>query len=305
MQSASILSPSKPSGKFSLPGMVVALAGGIAVVVSFGAIFSLITSAISFSIPLVVPAMLGAVVGYATMKLGTSFGRCRNPKLAVSVAIIAGVVAWGTQYVIDYGRFRSVAFATIVHELPQATSQQVDHFVDQWLQEETGQSGLVGFMFLKADSESIEITSHQYGVPLAGFRLSGFSLVIYWLIELLMIVGLAAYINRSYAKQPYCDQCETWRDYEVPMLGSPEHVDEAITAFQRRDIPTAIEALGTCEQGDFIRLEIEYCPRCFEDAYAKLVAVHDTGQPKHWTEQLLWSNRLDPNLTRQVLELAR
>jgi hypothetical protein len=260
---------------------------------------------ISFNIPLVFPILIGVVVGLVTARLGSTIGRCRNQVVAVGVAVMAGTFAWSTEHVIDYVRFRVDSFNTITSEAPQATSQSINRFIDQWLQEETGQSSFIVFMLLKSKSSTIEISSHQYGIPLAGLKFTGTMLIFYWFVELLVVAGFAGYLNRSYSKEPFCEQCGTWRKREVPMLGSTTNLAEAAEALRRREIPAAVEALGAYQQGDFTRLEIEYCPVCFDDTHAKLVAVHDLREErKRWVERLVWTDYLDESSARKVLELA-
>ncbi len=304
MQSATI-STYRPSGKFSLPGMLLTLAGGIGVGAVGGLAIYLISSVIHFSIPFLFPAALGAAVGYETATLGKKYGRCRSQLIAIGVAVIAGVAAWSSEYVIDYAKFHADVFNSIAAQVPQASSRAIDIFIDQRLREETGQSSLIGFMLLKAQSESLEITHFFNGAGIGGLTLTGPALFLYWLVELLIVVGLAGYLNCSYPLEPYCEQCNTWRKCKVPIVGSAERISEAVEALRRRDITAAAVALGKYEQGDLARLEMEFCPVCYDNPYTNLVVVGDTTEQKVWIERKVWSDRLDPSTVQRILQLSQ
>lgn len=298
MQSVTV-SKYKPSGKFSLPGMLLTLMAGIGTAVIAGLVFYLVGSVIPCGIPFLFPVLLGIAVGIVTMELGSRVGRCRNQVLAISIAVIAGIVAGSSEHIIDYARFRLNVFNSIATEAPQASLQSINSVIDQWLRDETGHPGFIGFMLLKTTSDSIEIIPLYYGAAIGGFRLTGPFLVLYWLFELLTVTGLAGFMNRSYSLEPYCEQCNAWRKCKVPVVGSVDRIDEAVEALQRREITAAVRALGTHSEGDIARLEMELCPVCYDNSHTTLVVVRDAG------EYTVWTDKLDTSSVRGLLELAQ
>ncbi len=288
----------RSSNRFSLPGMLLMLVAGIGAAIVAGLIAYVVSEILRFGIPMMYPAFFGITAHLATMKIGSGVGRCRNRTVAISVAVIAAIVAWGSVHLIDYARFRWITHRDIISEHPQAVPQEIDLFIDYWLHEETGQSGFAGFMLLKVSSESIELTPMQSGAAIGSFQLTGLMLVAYWFAEVLVAASLAGYMSRSYSSQPYCDECNNWRKFKTPWIGSVEQVDQAVEAFQRRRIIEALKCLGTHSEGDFARLEIEFCPVCYADSCASLTVVQDVE------ENTVWADNVDAAFVQELLRLT-
>lgn len=293
----------KPSGKFSPIGMLATFFGGVVGGIVVGLIFYAINRTLHFGIPLVFPALSGMLAGFVTWQLGSSIGRCRNPMLAIFVALVAGSMAWGTEHITDYLRFRADASSSILQEYPQAPKENINLVIDEWLQENTGQRGFTGFMLLKSMSSSMEITPFYQAVVLPGVSLNGWGLIIYWFVELVITASAAAIVNRNYAKAPYCDSCNAWRKYKTPIVGTDVNLEETIEQLQQRNISTALDLMEKDSEGNITHLEIEFCPKCYDSKIAKLVVVKDTG-PKSWVEETVWSDKLEPRYIQQILESA-
>lgn len=297
-----VLNP-RPSGKFSLPGMLLTLLVGLLTAIVTGLILYALSSVLPFGIPMLFPAIMGGIVGFVVMRMGSRIGRCRNWVLAVTVAAIAGAVAVGTGHVADYWRFRTETAESIVAELPWAEPEFANYIIDTWLEEETGQPGIVGFILLKSVHSGGEITSFRYGAPVFSFGLSGTGLMIFWLAEVLVSAGIAGLINRSYARVPYCGKCNVWRQHQTALIGTVPGVAEVIQHLENRDIAAAKAALTQYKEGDVARLEIEFCPVCHDSALTRLVVAEDTG-PRTWLEKTVWSDKLEPQHIEQILQLA-
>lgn len=293
----------KFNGKFSPAGMLVTLLGGIAAGILVGLGFYGLGMVLPFSIPLVFPAIAGGLAGAATLRLGSGIGQCRSPMLAILVALVAGVVTWGTEHVTDYVVFWTQASTGLLQEYPQAPAEAINLAIDAWLVEQTGQGGFVGFMLLKASTNAVSFTHLMgSGAAVSTSPLSGWGLIVYWFVELLIIAGVAIAINSKYATEPYCDNCHTWRKYKTPIIGSDLNLAEAIEYLQQRNITAALRALGNDDSaGNIVRLEAEFCPKCYDSPVAKLVLIQDTG-PKTWLEKTVWADKLEPRHIRQILE---
>lgn len=294
----------KPSGKFSLPGMGVTLLGSVSAAILTGLVFYGLSLILSFSLPLVFPAIMGGLAGYAALRLGSTIGRCRNPMLAVSVAVLAGTVAWGTAHVVDYFQFRREAYQEIVREAPLASPNQINGAIDNWLKEQTGLGGFLGFMLIKATSNTLEITHVTAGgAALPPLTLNGFGLMFYWLFELMVAAGVAGAINWNYAKAPYCEKCNVQRKYKTPIAGTDANLEETISHLQQRTIVAALASLEKNPEGNVARLEVEFCPVCFDSDLCKLVVVKDTG-PRTWLEKTVWADKLESDHIRKIIESA-
>lgn len=294
----------RPSGRFSFSGMALTLLGGLLVAVAAGLVAFVIRTAISFSIPMVLPAVAGGVVGYFTMRLASGIGRCRNPALAIGTAAVVGAVAWGSSHVYDYLYFQWTAFNEVKSSVPHADIVTFERAVDEYLASETGVGGFVGYMLLKAEGSSVEFGYiGQSGNAISGTGITGFGLILYWLFEVMMSAGLAVIINKDFAREPYCEQCRTWRKYKVPLTGMDSGIEAVVDNLNRGDVAAAREGLVRATEGNIVRLEIEYCPKCHDSKTAQLVVVKDTG-PRTWVETTLWAGKLTPDQVTIVVEGA-
>jgi hypothetical protein len=283
--------------------MLITFVGGVVVAVAAGSVFYGLDLILPVSIPLLYPALAGGLVGLATLRLGSTIGRCRNPRLAVLVAVLAGSAAWGTGHVAGYLQFRSEAYSSLLGQHPQAQPAQIDRVIDLWLADQTGQSGFIGYMLLKAASTSIEIQHVVSGAALPPMSLSGAGLIGYWLVELAVTAGVAGYFNRNYSKAPYCDKCHAWRRYRTLVIGTSANLDDTVGQLRQHNISAALFSLRQRPEGNIVRLEVEYCPTCYDSRLAKLVVVEDTG-PKTWLEKTVWADKLEPRDIQQMIASA-
>lgn len=288
------------SGRFDPKGMLLTLLGGLVAGVVVGAALSLLKAALGFSIPIVVPLVAGAIVGGVTYALGYRFGRCRSPALAIGVALLAGTTTWVAEHVTDYLRFHERSAEQLARTEDPPPPEAIDPLIDAWLVAETGHDGVVGFMLLDAASTRSELgTTFSTGFTLPAFELRGTGLIVYWLIELLVTALTAAFFNRSYPKEGYCDACGAWREKQTPVVGTDRHVDDAIIALRAHDIAAAVAALGRDPEGAIARVQLERCPACNDSRGASLVVVRDA--PGGWTNETVWADRLPP---AKVVELV-
>jgi len=263
----------KPSGKFNPLGMLATLVIGILSAVIIGAISYGISSILRFGIPLLIPGIAGFLVGLITSKLGSTIGQYRNLILAISVGILCGIVAGVTVHVVDYFWFRGQFFSTILNEAPYLIPAQIRYVLNQWLFEQTGRSGLIGFLILKAMSNSVEFSFIVSGAALPPFNISESGLIVYWFIEIILIAGIAGFSNSVYPKKSYCDQCKITRKTKIPVIGTDANLADSVEAFKTLNITKALKLLTENSEGNIVRLVVEYCPGCFDSFYSKLVAT--------------------------------
>ena len=284
--------------------MVFTLVIGSASGIICGLIVYLFSKYLRFSIPFLVPGVLGITVGIITQSLGQKIGKSRNPFLSIAVAAFCAFIAWSTIHVADYLQFRGQVYSDILRELPWLSSGEVNFIFNSWLNEETGKNGLIGFLLLKASSSNVEISYLFSGAttpPL--FNLTGIGLILYWMIDLGIIMTIAIMTNVEYARKPFCEQCGAWRKISFPAFGDDSYIDEVINHLSRADILTALNLLTKNQDGNLAKLVVEYCPVCYQSDYAKLIVFEDTG-PKTWEEHTVWEGNLPPNEIKSILEFG-
>jgi len=157
---------------------------------------------LGFLFPLVMGFAGGAVV-----KAAVKEGRVRNPLLAAAFGLIAGILMFAAMHAVQYFSFRAEFRNYIVEEygpLSQSELSQVDELIDLYLVEETQVSGFWGYMLLRAeDGVSIGRVSSS-----SRFNLGPFLSWIYWLAEIAVAAGIAAYGGWQAAGKPFCEACD-------------------------------------------------------------------------------------------------
>jgi hypothetical protein len=195
------------------------------------------------------PAVLGGAVGFAANR-GVKSGKVRDPAIAGVVALLAGVVSYGSMNYVQYLNFRQ-AFAKEIINLNLATEQNSQQAIDEFLQQEVNNSGFIGFMQFSAKQGTQISRSGESG---SGFKLDQTFTLIYWLIELAIIEGLAFGFATVAAKEPFCEQSHDW-------YGQPEPLTSADLA----DRDKLIEALNSdnyAQAGTLLKPEFEIAPPC-------------------------------------------
>lgn len=292
----------QPSGKFSIIGMFVTLITGSATAIISGLIVYLIGRYLNFGIPFLVPGIMGIAIGMVTQSLGQKIGKSRNPFLSIAIAAFCALLAWSTIHAADYLQFRGQAYSDILREFPLLNSKEVNFFFNSWLNNVTGKKGLLGFLLLKAYSSNLEISYLFSGAttpPL--INLTGIGLILYWVVDLGIIMTVAIGTNLEYAKKPYCEKCGAWRKISFPAFGDDSNIDEVTSLLSRGDILPALNLLTIKQDGNLAKLVLDYCPVCYRSDHAKLIVIKDTG-PKTWEEHTVWKGNLQPDEVKSILE---
>ena len=195
----------KPSGKAPIPGLIrlgLATTFGNALV---GGLLHLLSKVIY--VVLVFPLLMGATAGGLAFA-ATYGGKIRNPLLTILSGLLGGLCIYGTTHGLDYWQFRQEAIAELSSpspndaDVPRSDSTAI---VDQFLQEQTGDAGFVGYLKFTA----------QRGVTIGRFSGTGINLGetgtwIYWLVELGLIEVVAGVLAYGAASQVFCEKCDRW-----------------------------------------------------------------------------------------------
>lgn len=195
--------PYRPDGGFSPAGSAFMVC---AAVVS-GLILGLIASVIGqwFYLVLVFPVAIGIGMG-AVCVFAIQFGKVRSPMVAGLAGFLGGCMAMFTMHYGDYQRF----LGEFEQQFPGIRQRMT--FVD--------------FMDLQA-TQGVTIGKATAGNKDRGMNLGYTGSLIYWLVEALIVAGIAFAMARSSAAEPFCRQCRDWK--EARTLGGVSIVPETAT----------------------------------------------------------------------------
>lgn len=192
----------RPSRRAPLFGLMMMLVLGAIAAVAVGMALWAAENFIGLYLILVFPGIASFLLG-GVLAFGVRVGKVRSPFIAVVIAILAGVLTmfvyhFAGYYITFRGEVRSVM---IEQGSPNPTDRDVDDLVDLVLLDEVGQTGFIGYMQLIA-REGISITratsSSSSGVPITGA-----GVWIYWVVEVLIVVGISAVIVGNAASHPF------------------------------------------------------------------------------------------------------
>lgn len=210
----------------------------------------------------VFPLVAGILVGLVAR---WTIGR-RRVRAPVAAALIAGLGGLATQlacHLTDYYRFRSaVAFEEVAPGQGKPI-QRRPVAVDEALAAQTGSTGFLGYLKLRA-REGVGIERGGREVV----RAQGMEAFALWGVEAILAIGVAAALAANRASQPFCERCRTWYGAdETVAVGSADkgQVREVVAALDARDPARAAAALGAPGDEAQSLLALRRCPRCPEN----------------------------------------
>jgi hypothetical protein len=239
----------------------IALPLALLVIVVGGALTGLLVGGVgsicylAFVFPLIMGAAGGRLVVIASRLAGI-----RDVRQIVLLAILAAVVVYGAQH---YGRYIVLlAQASLEYfgmlDLPLATI-----FVDLALEEETGYTGFLGYMLLRAQ-EGLSIGRFYSD---SGLDLGPLLTWLYWALEFGGILAIAAYMGKNRPVVPVCDSCGKPLGREKHLGGTaPDNESLLLDLLQRNNVA---ELAGLIEQDaglPSLELYLQRCEACQESS---------------------------------------
>lgn len=214
-----------PSGRISFIGLILA----IIIVLIAGTVLGVIAYLISKTIYLVPvsPLALAFLSGlFAT--LAVHWGKIRNSIIAILIGLLIGTVSYGVYRVAEYaGALVEIAQINAVKDISGliAQVQGGQRQLDLFLEREVGQGGFLGFTEFLAQ-EGMTITRTGSSSSTGGITLVDESLYIYWAIEAIVILLIAAGMARSSARKPFCEDGNRWlKESDFQMVGAINNAD--------------------------------------------------------------------------------
>ncbi len=254
--------------------------------------------------PLIQGVGIGLVLAWLIGRL-----KLRHPKLMTTVGFLCGLGSVGLVHYAHYLHFLDQAGtqyeAMIAADDDLAPAQKAEllankaqgsaKLADLVLVKNTGRSGFLGSMLLRADQ----------GVQIKRMSVSGWGLWILWGVEALMVAGVASLLAHGRAATPYCEDCGTWCSKTlspVVLAGAAAgpfaaalQADDQNAVANLIDQPTDTEALDMHR----IRTNLHSCSDC-DQSFAD-IETHETklkkGKTETSTTNVLKLIRVSPAMT--------
>lgn len=205
------MKPYKPSNQVPSVGfqwmLLSSILGGLAI------------GGLSFAIPLllytvlIIPLALGYLGRMVTIE-AIRRGKVRNPLIAALFGALTGAIIYGFVFAREYSIFRQFVHLELVQKIEQSDRGNLDGLVDAYLQEQTGSSGLWGFIKYGIQQEISLID--RMGTQQSVLDVQRWSWI-YWLMDLSVIEAIIIYKSYKTAKLPFCDRCQQW-------YGNPQRI---------------------------------------------------------------------------------
>jgi hypothetical protein len=226
--------------------------------------------------------------------------RMRHVQLATWIACFAGLTAFAAFWESGYLEFQSVAHAGVLEEAPYLTDAEISQLIEDYLIEETGIGGVLGFIRLTAmEGLSVAVGTR---LPAGGgptwtnelFRTNEFFSYAYWLVEVVIFLLVPLGGIRNQVRQPFCEECRKWLTYSAIGHVQLENKRAFLDALRQRDFQTA----ATYVQDELAPIWVNV-GMCNPDAgEAVLQVVYETGRrPVVYIEPTVVSSKVVQLLT--------
>jgi hypothetical protein len=265
----------RASGAAPAGGVLLLLIAAVVSGLLFGGILWAIEHFANLYLVVLFPLVAGALAG-GLLSFIVRSSKVRNPLIAMLAGLIAGIIIAGTYHFAGYYITFRGEIRTAFEESGEknVTDAQIDEFTDEILLDEVGDTGFLGYMKLNA-REGITVSrvtgSSSSG---SGITFQDTGAWIFWGVELLAIVLIAALLARRAAAEPFDERGGAW-------YGGPRLIG-VTDSKSRKDLQNALkngdyEAAGrllTTQQLKYPRIEV--FTRRSEDSMADVfVLVHN------------------------------
>lgn len=188
----------------------------------------------------VIAALLIGVIVMWTVRLF----KIRHIGLAVFLAMLGGLLMYGTYRYIEYGTFMHYEREYIYEVEPRMDDARANKLISSWLIEETGYDGPIGFFLWQAD-QGLEISSTR-STRSSSTTLNKELTLGYWGLEILLALVLPVMMVLERVKHPFCEETGTWMSFNTVngriAYNSIASFDEAVS---RRDFASIGQLLET------------------------------------------------------------
>ncbi len=242
---------------FLLTLLVAPLLGGVVALIGYHFMYLIIAF----------PLLMGAAGGFV-MAQGVRWGKVRDGVIAATFGVLLGLSIYGSYRYIEYRLVRDEVRAEIIKEMEAefGTSDAAiaDEIFDEILVEKTGRGGFVGVILLDAQ-EGVSIAPARYGSDSAGLNIGTPLTWVYWLLEIVAVAGIAAFMASDAAQKPFCERHNRWYAKEKSLGGvAPSQLEHSIGLLEGGEYPAFAGALHQKTPVPGAEFFIERCVGCLD-----------------------------------------
>ncbi|WP_434685183.1 hypothetical protein [Pseudanabaena minima] len=230
------------------------------------------------------PIGMGFATG-AAMGLAVKKGKIRSPITALGLGVLGGLVTYGSLMYGQYINFQQETEKIMEREYNVTDKNQAKEQINNFLQQETGSSGFVGFLKMSA-KEGITISRRS-----SSFEIKDNFAYLLWLIELGIVGFLAASIPFKSANEPFSEEGNEWYG-EKQWVGSAteESKDELIRLLNMDDMSGAAALLSSQTDLPTPRIDV-YSQSCagvpFSDSVITVSHISTNAKKQQESKDLL------------------
>jgi hypothetical protein len=195
----------QPSGRVPFGSLILMLMATIVGGIVIGAVVAFVDQYIYliFVFPLLMGVIAGGLIAWIVR-----VGKVRSPFVAILFGILIAAVVYGVYHYGTYYLERQKIVAQISSEQGISADAAQSSF-DAGLQNEVGATGFIGYKQFVA-KQGITFVSTTYGSSSDAVPIQGNLVYVYWAVEFLIIVLVAAGVARQQARKAFCENCHTW-----------------------------------------------------------------------------------------------
>lgn len=187
-----------PSGRMGVRAIPAAVLAGAVVAVAGGFVYQATVRFLGgFVLVPLLTASFAGLLGYA-VAVAVRWGKARNPRVAGSMGVLAGVFAVGFTFYVAYGWDAEAWAREAEMEIPSGFSAE-DPSAQALRRTVTDVRAMSFRQFLEARVER--------GWNLGGFRADGPEVWAIWLFEALILCALGALVAATGGLAPFCEHC--------------------------------------------------------------------------------------------------
>jgi len=201
----------RASNQMSFGGFILLLVLAIIAGAALGGIMFALDYYLHFYLILLFPLVGGAIAG-GLLARGVYTSKVRSPFVAGLIGLLCGVLMYGVYHAASYyiGFRTDMRAAYVKNAGEEPTDAQFNKALDELLQEDVGDTGIMGYLKETA-KEGITITStSSYGSSSSTDTLKGNLVWGYYGVEILLAGFIAAGIAGAAAGQPFDEDAGEW-----------------------------------------------------------------------------------------------
>lgn len=273
----------RPSGRFTLIGLILMLVFGLAGALLGSYIYFLFQKHLVTVIG-IFGAGLGILAG-GGVALGVSWGKVRSPFIAGFLGLIFGLFAFVLTCYWNYQDLQKELQTYFSEEetiyLPQSEIQQM---LDGYYQDEYGYVGVVGYIFdsitydqysyFQIGSSGADYYESENDAPSLGDKIFR---VLFDLLDLVAAGGSGVGLALVAATARFCEKDKRWFDERQILKSSLESGADLAKALLAGNFIQALNYVSLPQNNKEIILTMEVCPKC-QDGYLKIKARNGSKQ---------------------------